>query len=165
VNETLIAELEQEAAPTRRVLERVPGAKLAWRPHPRSMSLGQLAFHTASIPGNLAGLIDEDKIDVDTVDFRPPSATSPAHALEALEQGLGRAREFLKRLDPGRAAAPWRLVRGGRELFTLPRMVAVRTLMFNHWYHHRGQLAVYLRLLDVPVPAIYGTSADENPLA
>jgi len=165
MQDAFIAELTQEAAATRRVLERVPEARLAWKPHPKSMSLGQLALHVATIPGNLATLLEADGLDAATVDFTQPAAESRAQILEALDTGVEKARGFLAALDAKRAAAPWRLTRGSRELFTMPRAGVVRTILLNHWYHHRGQLAVYLRLLDVPVPAVYGRSADENPLA
>lgn len=165
MQEALVAELMQEAATTRRVLERVPEHRLAWKPHARSMSLGQLALHVATIPGGVAGMLEGDGLDAAAVDFSQKAATSRGELLDALEAGVAKARGFLKGLDAKRAAAPWRLTRGGREIFTLPRAAAARSILLNHWYHHRGQLTVYLRLLDVPVPAVYGNSADENPLA
>jgi uncharacterized damage-inducible protein DinB len=165
MQDALVAELMQEAGATRRVLERVPEHRLAWRPHPRSMSLGQLALHVATIPGGVATMLEGDGLDAAAVDFSQKPMTSRAGLLDALEGSVARARALFEGLDAKRAAAPWRLTRGGREIFTLPRAAAVRSILLNHWYHHRGQLTVYLRLLDVPVPAVYGNSADENPLA
>lgn len=165
MNQPLIAELEQEGAATRRVLERVPAESLGWQPHPRSMTLGQLAIHVASIPGGLARLCAADGFDVAAVDFTPPQPQDTAGLLPALEDSLTAAKSFLGGLDETAAAAPWRLTLGERQLSSSPRMAVVRSLLLNHWYHHRGQLTVYLRLLDVPVPAVYGPSADENPFA
>lgn len=165
MQDALVAELLSEAGSTRRVLERVPEHRLAWRPHPRSMSLGQLAQHVATIPGGVAAMLDGDGIDAATVDFTQRPAASRAELLAAFEDSVARARGFLAGLDAKRLAAPWRMSRAGREIFTVPRAGAVRTLLLSHWIHHRAQLGVYLRLLDVPVPAVYGMSADENPLA
>lgn len=163
--QALANELEREAASTRRILERVPADRLDWQPHPKSMSLGQLALHLASIPGNISRMSRLDGFDVSTANFAPASPPSAEILLETLESSLAEARSFLGGLDEEAAAAPWRLTSGEREVFTLPKAEVVRTLMLNHWYHHRGQLAVYLRLLDVPIPAVYGRSADENPFA
>lgn len=160
----MIAELEQEAQTTRRQLERVPDEHLGWRPHPKAMTLGQLALHVASIPGALAGLSALDGFDVAEMDFTPPSPSSAAALLPALEESVAGATAFLADLDDGRAAAPWSLTNGGTAVFTVPRIGLVRSLMLNHWYHHRGELQVYLRILDLPVPAVYGRSADESLL-
>ncbi len=157
------SELEQEAGATRRVLERVPADKLTWRPHPKSMTLGQLALHVAKVPGDLANLSKLEGIDAETVDFNPAQPAQAAEILPALEASLEAARATLSALDATTASGAWRLTAGPREVFTVPRLAMLRSLMLNHWYHHRGQLVVYLRILDVPVPAVYGRSADENP--
>ena len=157
----LLAELEQEAQSTRRVLQRVPEDKLAWRPHPRSSSLGQLALHIAIIPSLGMHVLRPDEFE--SPESLQPEARTAAELLPTLEQSLASARQFLSELTPERAQGMWRLTRGGRELMSAPRIAMVRTLMFNHWYHHRGSLVVYLRLLDVPLPAVYGPSADEKP--
>ena len=164
-NQALIAELEQEGATTRRVLARVPADHLEWRPHPKSMTLGQLALHVATIPGRLVRVCAADVFDAATANFSPPQPQDTAGLLSALDESLAAAQAFLGGLDEAAAAAPWRLTFGERELSSAPRGATVRALMFNHWYHHRGQLTVYLRLLEVPVPAVYGNSADENPFA
>lgn len=163
--QALANELKREAVSTRRLLERVPADRLDWQPHPKGMTLGQLAFHLASIPGNISRLASRDGFDAATASFNPPSPESAADLLPTLETSLNDALAFLGGLDDDAAAAPWRLSAGEREVFILPRLEVVRTLMLNHWYHHRGQLVVYLRFLDVPVPVVYGRSADENPFA
>ena len=161
----LVAELDKEAASTRRVLERVPGDRLDWQPHPKSMTLGQLAMHVAIIPGNLSRLARLDGVDLSKFQRTLRSPESAADLVPTLEAGVAEARSFFQELDESSAAAPWRMTFGEREISTVTRSEIVRTLVLNHWYHHRGQLLVYLRLLDVPVPAVYGDSADENPLA
>jgi uncharacterized damage-inducible protein DinB len=158
----LIAELEQEAAATRRVLERVPADKLAWKPHAKSMTIGQLAQHVAGIPGNISKMAQADGFDVANARREPAQPENAEGLVAKLEESLAGARAFLSGLDEESASAPWRLSQGEREVFTVPRLGMVRTMLLNHWYHHRGQLTVYLRLLDVPVPAVYGRSADEG---
>jgi uncharacterized damage-inducible protein DinB len=163
MSDPLLNELHQEAVITRRVLERVPVDKLEWRPHPKSMSLGQLAMHIASIPGNLSGLVKAGEFDASQANFTPPAPGSVEEILTAHDSSLRVAQDYLGGVDEQTAQGSWRLTFMGKEVFTAPRGVVIRSLMLNHWYHHRGQLSVYLRLLDVPVPAIYGRSADENP--
>jgi uncharacterized damage-inducible protein DinB len=163
--DSLLNELYQEAAVTRRVLERVPGDKLEWRPHPKSMSLGQLAIHVASIPGNLSRLVQADEFDASQANFTPPSPSSVEEILTAHDGSFRVAQDYLGGVDEQIAQESWRLTFKGKAVFTAPRGGVIRSLMLNHWYHHRGQLSVYLRLLDVPVPVIYGRSADENPFA
>ena len=160
IPQMLLGELEQEAHATRRVLQRVPEDKLSWRPHPRSSSLGQLALHVAIIPSLGMHVLGPDVLEAP--EFVQPEARTAAELLSTLEESLALARRFLSELTPERAEGTWRLLSGGRELIAAPRMAMIRTLMFNHWYHHRGSLVVYLRLLDVPLPAVYGPSADEK---
>jgi uncharacterized damage-inducible protein DinB len=165
IQQKMAAELEREAVATRRILERVPADRLDWQPHPKSMSLGQLALHIANIPGGVSRMARLDGMDVAGRNNLPPSPQSAGELLTALDASLAEARSLLTSLDDEAAETPWRLSAGEREIFTLPRVDVLRTMMLNHLYHHRGQLAVYLRLLDVPVPVIYGRSADENPFA
>jgi uncharacterized damage-inducible protein DinB len=160
----LLAEMEQESHATRRVLERVPQAHLSWRPHPKSMSLGQLALHVATVPGMVAELAAVDTKPVPSAFVQPEAATS-AELIPALTASLARTRQLLGHFDDAAMGATWRLMSGDRELLAMPRVAFARAIMLNHWYHHRGQLLVYLRLLDVPVPSVYGPSADENPFA
>jgi uncharacterized damage-inducible protein DinB len=160
----LLEELEQEAATTRRVLERIPEERLGWRPHDRSMTLGELAMHVAALPGAIAELSLRPAFDVRT-EVPRPGAASAAELLDALEASVARARELLGAMDDAAMAAPWRMVDGEQEVATIPRGALLRSVLLNHWYHHRGQLTVYLRLTGAPVPAIYGASADEDPFA
>lgn len=161
----LLTELENETPATRRVLERIPADQLDWRPHPRSLSAGQLARHVAAIPGNAARLAGMDGLDVATRTPEYASAAGKDELMATLDASLAAAREFLTGLDEARASAVWRMTFGDREIFAIPRLGVMRTMGFNHWYHHRGELVVYLRLLNVPVPIVYGRSADENPFA
>lgn len=160
--DALLAELEQEAITTRRVLERVPEAHLSWKPHPKSMSLGQLALHIATVPGNVAELASTDTIP-EPPRFVQPEAATAAELVPALMESVSKARQHLGGFDDAAMHATWRLMSGGLEIMAMPRVALARAIMLNHWYHHRGQLLVYLRLLDVPVPSVYGPTADENP--
>ena len=157
----IIAELEQEAETTRRVLERIPETKLGWRPHPKSMSLGQLAIHIATTPGGVAHVAAMDSMERPL--FDRPEPKTKREVLDALGPSVAAALEFLRGLDDARAMQPWSMTLEGKPLFTLPRIWLIRNIMLNHWYHHRGEMQVYLRLLDVPVPSVYGPTADENP--
>jgi uncharacterized damage-inducible protein DinB len=161
----MMSEIQQEAVITKRVLARVPEDKLGWRPHPKSMSLGQLALHIATIPGNLSKLAQGDGLDVAQANFDPPPAKDAKQILAAHDASIKAAEEYLGGVSESAAMGNWRLTSKGKEVFTIPRVALLRTIMLNHLYHHRGQLSVYLRLLDVPVPVIYGRSADENPFA
>ena len=163
--EPLITELEQESAATRRLLERVPGAQLDWAPHPKSMTLGQLAYHVAGVCGDVSNFLEGDGFDAGHADFMPDQPSSHARIMEKFAEAQDIARRRLEALSDERAMEPWRLTHRSREVFTIPKLALVRTLMFNHLYHHRGQLTVYLRLLDIPVPVTYGRTADENPFA
>src|SRR5580765_1505098 len=147
--DALLAELEQEAQTTRRVLERIPPAHLAWRPHPKSMSLGQLALHVASVPGAIAELAAVDVIH-DLPAFVQPEASSTDELLAALTASVTNAKRLLGDFDDRKMAETWRLQSNARDIIAMPRGAFLRTVMLNHWYHHRGQLLVYLRLLDQP---------------
>jgi uncharacterized damage-inducible protein DinB len=161
--EPMSGEIEQEAAITRRVLERVPADKLTWKPHPRSMSLGQLAMHVATIPGGISKLAQVDDFELNPANFNPPIPKNHEEILEALDASVQAAQDYLGGVSEPAALGTWRLTAKGREVMCMPRVGLLRSIMLNHWYHHRGQLSVYLRLLEVPVPVIYGPSADENP--
>ena len=165
--EPFLAELDQEAQTTRRVLERIPDEKLSWKPHEKSMSIGQLALHTASSPGAVCGMLAIDNVQLDParMSAEVPQPANCAEILDAHEKSVAAAKEFLGGLTEERSNGTWRLMAGDHEVVAMPRSVAVRGIILNHWYHHRGQLSVYLRLLNVPVPVIYGRSADEDPFA
>jgi uncharacterized damage-inducible protein DinB len=158
-----LMELEQESGATRRVLERVPENKLAWKPHPKSYSLGQLALHVARIPGAIAGVAAQDPFEFPG--FVQAEAASGKEILDTLESSLQTAKEILNGFDDARMMATWHGTVKGVEVLAMPRVAVVRSIMFNHWYHHRGQLLVYLRMHDVPLPSVYGPTADENPFA
>ena len=162
IGESFIAEIEYEAKSTRAVLARVPDDKLGWAPHPKSMTLGTLAHHIATTPGLAAMISGGDSLDVATVEMPPVPATGAAIVAE-LEECLKQARAALAGLDDAAMFKPWSFQNSGQTLFTLPKVAVLRSVFLNHWYHHRGQMSVYLRLLDIPVPSIYGPSADENP--
>jgi len=161
----MLNELQQEAETTKRLLDRAPENEFGWRPHPKSMSLGQLALHLANIPGDLTRLAQLDQFDAANANFEPAMPESKEAVMNAFRASLSAASDYLAALSPDAAGAPWRLTLRGNELFSMSRGMMLRSLLLNHWYHHRGQLSVYLRLLDVPVPVIYGRSADENPFS
>ena len=160
----LLAELEQEAQTTRRVLERVPQAHLSWKPHPKSMSLGQLALHVATVPGGVAQIAAMDTLP-ELPKFVQPEAATAAELVPALTASVAQARTLLAGFDDAAMMKTWRLLNAGREVMAMPRAAVLRTIMLNHWYHHRGQLLVYLRMHDIPLPSVYGPTADENPFA
>ncbi|HEY1987185.1 MAG TPA: DinB family protein [Terracidiphilus sp.] len=161
--EEFLMEFRQELATTRRVLERVPADKLPWKPHEKSMSLGTLAMHIAMVPGGIAAITRGDSFDLTNSKPLPPTPASTAEIFTALERSVQEVETAFKSTPEEAVYAKWRMVRGDREIFAIPRFVAWRSIMLNHWYHHRGQLSVYLRLLDVALPSIYGPSADESP--
>jgi len=163
--ETLLNELRQEAETTKRLLERVPEDRRGWRPHPKSMTLGQLALHIATIPGDLSRLAQLNEFDASNANFEPPAPESKMAIKAAMKKSLDDATEYLGSLGADQAGATWRLTLRRKEVFAMPRAALLRSLLLNHWYHHRGQLSVYLRLLNVPVPVVYGKTADENPFA
>ncbi len=165
--DSVLTELDQEAAITKRVLERVPGDRLTWKPHQKSMSLGQLALHVAMIPGEVAGMLVANEFEMTPAELNsiPAPPETPADIMKAHEESLAKAKQILSGLDDTAVMTPWSLKVGSVVVFSAPKAGIVRSIVLNHWYHHRGQLSVYLRLLDVPVPSIYGPSADENPFA
>lgn len=160
----LLQELDQEAQTTRRVLERVPNDQLTWRPHEKARTLGELALHVAMVPGAVAELVAfEDTVQAP--EFNEAQPQNAAELIPALDESIAKAKKALGGMDDVSLLATWRMMQGERELIALPRLAMLRSIMLNHWYHHRGQLSVYLKELDVPIPSIYGPSADENPFA
>jgi uncharacterized damage-inducible protein DinB len=163
--ELLQQEFEQEMATTRRVLERVPEDRLDWRPHPRSGTLGWLASHVATIPRWTAAVLTQDEVDVQppgSPPSQPAQASDRSHLLRLFDESVQAGRSALAAAQPEQLGKPWRLLRGGQELFNRPRVQVLRTFVLNHLIHHRAQLCVYLRLNEVPVPSVYGPSADED---
>ena len=163
IAELLLAELERESAGTRRVLERVPEGKNDWKPHEKSMPLGYLAGLVATMPGWAASMIDQDELDVTAAgEYQTRTWSSKAELLQAFDTALEKARKSLAGATDEHMMTPWRMLAGGHVVSEQPRYVAIRDGAFNHLSHHRGQLTVYLRLNDVPVPSLYGPTADEK---
>jgi uncharacterized damage-inducible protein DinB len=156
-------ELHAEAAATRRLLDRLPADRLSWRPHPKSQTLGQLAMHVATIPSIAERLLAKDAFDVTGANFAPAQPTSVGEVRAAFDASMESASRTLSAWTERDLAATWRMTAGPKELMSQPRRAMLRTLVCNHLVHHRGQLTVYLRLLDVPLPSVYGPSADEAP--
>ena len=161
----LAAEFRKEARTTRRVLERVPAGKLDWRPHPKSMTLGRLALHIAIVPGRFVPLLQKTEHEFNPAGAQVPEPKTTEEILAVFDQSVKEAEAFLESLGDEQARAVWSMKSNGKALISAPRAEVVRMVMLSHVFHHRGQLSVYLRLLDVPVPSIYGPSADENPFA
>jgi uncharacterized damage-inducible protein DinB len=159
----LLAEFEQELGTTRRFLERVPGDQLQWQPHEKSMTAGQLALHIAETPEGVLRMCEQDEAPVPDFSGGRPQPASLDDVLAALDQSAEFVRETLPTIDDGRMRANFRIVQNGKTVLSMPREAFLRSIMLNHWYHHRGQLGVYLRLLGQAVPSSYGPSGDEMP--
>lgn len=162
LSQTLLPELDQEMATTRKLLERVPDDRLGWKPHEKSMSLGRLATHVAELPGFAALILNGESLDLGGPGYTPKNLSSHQEMLDELDANVRTARELIEKAENESLMQPWTLRKGGQVVFTLPRMAVLRAMLFSHIIHHRGQLSVYLRLNDVPVPSIYGPSADEG---
>jgi uncharacterized damage-inducible protein DinB len=164
-SQAILPEFEHEMANTRKTLERVPEDKFSWKPHEKSMTLGGLATHLANIPGWTAQTFDRDELDVappGQPPYRLEEAKSRAEVLEAFDKNVASARAALQSATDENWQGKWSLLNGGKAIFTLPRTAVMRGFIISHSIHHRAQLGVYLRLLDIPVPSIYGPSADEG---
>jgi len=162
LNEVFIAELENEAKATRRLLERVPIEKSDWQPHGKSMTMGRLASHVAEISGWVAHTLDADELDFSKMDYKPKIAKSNAELLEIFEENHKKALNSLKNAKDEEFMKPWTLRNGEHVYMTLPKAVVLRSFAYSHQIHHRGQLTVYMRMNDVPLPGIYGPTADEQ---
>lgn len=161
----LLEEFERELGTTRRFLERLPEDGLTWRPHEKSMSAGQLALHIANAPGGVLNLAFVDEATAPDFSAPRPQPKNLREVLDALEARATFVRQTLPTIDDERMGQTFKVVQAGRTLVSVPRHVFLRSTMLNHWYHHRGQLGVYLRLLGAQVPASYGPSGDELPRA
>ena len=159
--DSILMEIDQEAQTTKRVLDRIPEDKFAWKPHPKSFSLGQLALHIASLPGSVTAAAVPDSMEAPN--FSQPEPKSRQEVLDTFSQSLNNAKNTINKMDDAKLNSTWSLTKNGRTIMSIPRIAFIRSIMMNHLYHHRGQLSVYLRMLEVPVPSIYGPSADENP--
>lgn len=162
LNESLIAELQHEAATTRRMLERLPQGEFDWKPHEKSMSLRQLATHVAEMLMWLPNTIHEDELDFAAMDYKPPVIDTIGELLEFFDKNLAQGTEALRNATDDQFAQIWTMRDGEQVFMQQPKAQIVRGMVMNHIIHHRGQLSVYMRLLGVPLPAIYGPSADEQ---
>lgn len=161
IADSLLPEFDHEMANTRKVLERLPENKFGWKPHQKSFTMGALATHVSHLPFWAVMTIERDSIDV-AAPMDNPEAKTRAELLERFDRNTAAARGAITGTSDERMHAPWSLVAGDKTLFTMPRIAVLRSFVMNHMIHHRAQLGVYLRLNDVPVPALYGPSADEQ---
>ena len=165
IAESLLAEFEVQAPVTRRFLERLPQDKLTWKPHEKSMTAGQLAYHIAAVPGGVIRFVQNNPAQAP--DFRNaarfPQPATREEILTTYEESIATVRSMLPKVDDAAMAETWRMLAGEREVLVQPRGEFLRDVMLSHWYQHRGQFSVYLRMLSVAVPATWGPSADELP--
>jgi uncharacterized damage-inducible protein DinB len=159
LNEPIIAEFRHEATTTRKMLERVPQGSLSWKPHEKSRTLGEIAAHIANLPGVFIIPLSQDKFDRNTYTLSPKTVPE---ILETFERNISGSLDVLGTLTDEKLLAPWRFMYGERLVFEQPRLVVAYTVGINHIVHHRGQLSVYLRLLNIPLPPLYGPTADES---
>jgi uncharacterized damage-inducible protein DinB len=165
ISETLLPEFDQEMANTRKVLERVPNDKLTWKPHPKSFTFIALATHIAMMAEWTKITMQQDAFDYAPPDgpaFVSPSFGSSQELVQAFDKGVAEARAAIAAADDSKFLAPWTLMEGGKAMFTMPRVGVIRSFVMNHIIHHRAQLGMYLRLNDIPVPGMYGPTADEQ---
>ena len=161
IAQSLLAEFEIQAAVTRKFLERLPDDELNWKPHEKSMSAGQLAYHLAVVPGSVVRFVQSNPAQGGG--FGVPQPGSRQEVLDAFEESITAVRSVLPTFDDAAMSETWRLIVDGQEVLAQPRGDFLRDIMLSHWYQHRGQFSVYLRLLNMPVPASWGPSADEAP--
>jgi uncharacterized damage-inducible protein DinB len=161
--ESMFAEFETQVPITRRFLERLPEDKLSWKPHEKSMSAGQLALHIALVPGSVVRLVQQNPAQAPNLG-NIPQPSNLQEVLTAFEESVVTVRNLLRKVDDDGMQETWRMVKDDREVLAIPRAEFLRDIMLNHWYQHRGQFCVYLRMLNVPVPASWGPSADEQPV-
>jgi len=159
--DALLPEYDHETATTRKLLERVPDGKFDWKPHAKSMSLGQLAGHLATMLSWGSTTLNQSEFDL-SGDYTPPALNTRTDLLAAFDKEAAATRQALAGKNDAELMAPWSLKREGKTMFTMPKAAVMRSFVLNHMIHHRGQLSVYLRLNDVPLPSIYGPSADEQ---
>ena len=161
IAETLLPEFDLEMAATRKLLERVPESKAAWKPHEKSRTLGDLATHVANIPALMSVVMKQDEMVAGTT-ARPPKFSTTAALLEFFDQNVKTAREALTGVPDSKMGLPWTLKFGDKTVFSRPRSAVVRSFVMSHHIHHRGQLGVYMRMQDVALPSAYGPTADET---
>ena len=167
ISDALLPEFDHEMANTRKTLERVPEDKFDWQPHAKSMTMRGLTTHLSNLVSWGVHVIEKDSLDIAPVGG-PPLRAKPVEsvreALEAFDKSVAAARAAIQGATDEHLLKPWTLQAGGKTIFTLPRVAVLRGMLMNHMIHHRAQLGVYLRLNDVPVPPLYGPSADEGSL-
>ena len=161
INETFIGELRQEAATTRKVLERIPAEKFDWKPHEKSMTMGRLATHVADIFGWFSATLETDELDF-ALGYEEPKPATSEELVDIFDKNVAAAIETLKNTSDETFGRNWKLRNGEQIFLDMPKAGVVRGMVMNHILHHRGQLSVYLRLNDIPVPGLYGPSADEE---
>jgi uncharacterized damage-inducible protein DinB len=165
IGQAMLEEFDQEMQKTRTTLERVPDEKWNWKPHDKSGTVGWLAGHIATMPGWVSVTINTPELDYAPVDgpsYQPPKIDNRKELLAEFDKGVAEGRAALASVSDQEMMKNWKLLAGGKEVFAVPRAAAIRNMIFNHIIHHRAQLTVYFRLLGVPVPALYGPSADEG---
>lgn len=165
VGQSMLPEFDEEMKNTRKMLERVPDDKWGWKPHEKSGTMGWLAGHVGTVPEWIAMTIKTEELDYAPVDgpsYEPPKITNRKELLAAFDKASAEARAALASVSDQEIVKGWKLLAGGKEIFTLPRVACIRGMCMNHLIHHRAQLTVYFRLVGVPVPGMYGPSADEN---
>lgn len=162
LSDAMVAEFGQEAKTTRKLLERIPDDKLSWKPHPKSMSMGGLGTHIAHLPEWAATIVNERELDLEKVDSRVPERKSRKDLLDYFDSNVETFQKLLAGKPDEELFLTWTLKSGGHVVVELPRVACLRTFILSHVVHHRGQLSVYLRENDIPVPSIYGPSADES---
>lgn len=161
ISQSLLPEFDIEMANTRRALERVTPDKFGWKPHEKSMTLGRLASHLAELPGWVKMTMNTDELDFGSGAYQPFNAESTEQLLELFDRNVADARAAISGAADEEFFKPWVLRNGAHEIFKLPKVAVLRSFTVNHVIHHRGQLTVYMRLTGIPVPSIYGPSADE----
>jgi uncharacterized damage-inducible protein DinB len=161
IAQTMLREFEEQAPITRKYLERLPEDRLTWKPHERSLSAGQLAFHLAFVPGGIARFVQNSAGQAQGFNF--PQPANREEILKTFEESVATVKSLLPEYNDAKMQEIWRLFQGEQEVMAMPRAQFLRDIMLNHWYQHRGQFSVYLRMLNVPVPASWGPSADEPP--
>jgi uncharacterized damage-inducible protein DinB len=167
IRDGLLPQFDHEMAGTRKTLERVPEGKPDWAPHPKSMKMGRLAGHLAELPGWVVETISRDSLDVRPANgpqYQPFIMTSRQQLLEEFDKKVAAGRAAIAGASDETLLAPWMLLAGGERIFSLPRLTVLRSFVISHIIHHRAQLGVYLRMNDVPVPSLYGPSADEGQM-
>ena len=165
IGQSMLGEFDMEMQNTRKVLERLPDEKWNWKPHEKSGTVGWLAGHIATLPGWLTMTINTEELDYAPVNgpaYQPPKIENRQQALANFDKEVGEARTALTSVSDQEMMKGWKLLAGGQEIFTMPRVACIRGFVMNHLIHHRAQLTVYYRLLNVAVPGLYGPSADEN---